>query len=128
MTSPIGNTLEDIMAAQIVPCLPVPALWPANRRIDFIKIDVEGAEYTALAACRDLIDRWHPIIASEFSPSLLQANSGVSGEEYLGFLACLGYRMSVIDGSDSPPEATIAGIMQAYERSDSDHIDILLVP
>ncbi len=29
---------------------------------------------------------------------------------------------------DPPPEAMIAGVMQAYERSGGDHIDILLVP
>ena len=128
MTSPIGSALEDIMASQIVPCFPLATLWPGNKRVDFIKIDVEGAEYTILAASRDLIANWRPLIITEFSPSLLQANSGVSGQEYLEFLSDLGYRMWVVDGSDAPPEMTIAGVMQVHERSGGDHIDILLAP
>ena len=127
MTCPVGDALDDIMAAQIVPCLKLPALWPTDRRLDFIKIDVEGAEYAALTAARDLIAHWRPLIASEFSPGLLQVNSGVSGEQYLEFLTDLGYRLSVV-GSNAPAEATIAEVMQAYERCGGDHVDILLVP
>ncbi len=128
MTGPVGDELADLMTAQIVPCMPVSALLPTDRGIDFIKIDVEGAEHLVLSAARDIIAKWHPTIVSEFSPGLLEGNSGVSGEQYLEFFADLGYRASVVDGRMDAPAATVAEIMAAYRRSGDDHIDILLVP
>jgi len=124
MTGPVGSALEEVMAAPIVPCLPLAALLPPDRRVEFIKIDVEGAEHAALAGSRALLTRWHPLIASEFSPELLRSNSGVSGVEYLEFFAGLGYSTRLIGAGDDAPAMTPAEVMQAYERNGEDHIDI----
>jgi len=40
-------------------------LIPQNIRIDFIKIDVEGAEFKVLNGARSIIKKWHPTIAFE---------------------------------------------------------------
>jgi FkbM family methyltransferase len=68
--SPLGRDLSALLDVQIVPCLPLAALVPLDRKIDLIKIDIEGAEYLALSGASEIIARWHPVILSEFSPAV----------------------------------------------------------
>ena len=125
-TSAMSDDLNLLMGSQTVPALPVDALVPAGRRIDFIKIDVEGAEFTALQGCAGIIGRWRPIIVSEFSPDMM---SGVDGPTYLRHLMTSGYALHVIehDGSLAAADGWEA-VMATYLARGSDHIDIVAVP
>lgn len=58
---------------------------------DFIKIDVEGAEYLVLSSCRDYIAQTKPVVMSEIHREQLQRVSGVSPAEYIGVMTNLGY-------------------------------------
>lgn len=69
--SAIDHDLGALMSAQIVPCFPLPAMVPAGRRVDFIKIDIEGAEYLALLGAQEMLRKDRPVIVSEFSPDLM---------------------------------------------------------
>ena len=40
-------------------------IWPADQRVDFIKIDVEGFEDFVVDGARALIDRWQPVVFFE---------------------------------------------------------------
>lgn len=67
--------------------------------IDFIKMDIEGAEVYALAGMTNLLMRKNNKkikMILEFYPFGL-SRSGVSGEKLLGVLAMHGFRMSIID-------------------------------
>ena len=127
-TSPIGGMMSDLMKSPIVPCIPLKALISHDQRIDFLKIDVEGAEYLALANARELLARWRPMIASEFSPGLLESNSGISGSAYLEFFASLGYEIEVIGDNGRRSKATIAQVIESHSLSNTDHIDLFLKP
>lgn len=125
-TSAPSEDVAALLEAETVASLPVDLLTPVGRRIDLIKIDVEGAEYLALMGLRKTLELWRPMIVSEFSPDLMPDISGVSGEAYLRFLADLGYEISVIEPDGSTPAAQpIAGIMERYRERESDHIDIV---
>jgi FkbM family methyltransferase len=78
MTSAPGGDLAALLEARLVPAVPLARLLP-ERPIGFIKIDCEGAEYTALSSIRDRLRRDRPVIVSEFNPGLLEPNSGVPG-------------------------------------------------
>ncbi len=129
VTVPLEGELDALLRSRLVPSFPLTAIVPPGWRIDFIKIDIEGDEHTALAGAADMLRRDRPVIVSEFSPRLLRSNSGVEPQAYADFLTGLGYRMEVVheDGSMEPcPDA--ASAMAFHRASGGDHIDILLTP
>jgi len=127
-TSAAPDDAAALFAAETVGCVRADTLVPPGRRIDFIKVDVEGAEYLALGGCTGIIRRDRPIIVTEFSPSLMPGISGIDGRTYLGWLTGLGYRLSIVlpDGSLRP--ATQEAILAEYAARGTDHIDLVAEP
>jgi FkbM family methyltransferase len=121
---------QQILNARVVPCLPLRLVLPPQRRLDFVKIDVEGAEYGALMGCVEVLRRDRPVIVSEFSPPGLLAVSGVDAEVYLRFLASLDLELGVIaaDGEVQRFGGDVAAVLGEYSPSISDHIDIVAAP
>ncbi len=81
-------------------CIMVPAMRlddvVGHRRIDFIKADIEGAEYRALSGAIRIIERNRPIITSELSLEMLGRVSGIKGADYLQWISSLGYHISLV--------------------------------
>ena len=129
-TAPAPDDIDRLLAAVTVPAVRLDALVPADRRIDLIKVDVEGAEYNALLGGRETIARCRPAIISEFSPDLMPGISGINGEGYLGWLVGQGYGLSVIqpDGSLLTCGADRGAVMREYAGRGTDHIDLLALP
>ena len=89
----------------VVPTIPLDRLIdPA--RLDFIKIDVEGAEHLVVSGAIGLIEKHRPVIAAEFSVDMLTGASRVSGEEYLRRFLTLGYRARTLGLSGPVEEIT----------------------
>jgi len=68
-----------------------------NQRVDFVKIDAQGAEYLVLAGMREVV-RNNPDITVmiEFCPGLM-SKSGHSPEEFIVLLGSLDRRIRVLD-------------------------------
>ena len=79
----------------VVPCDRLDNL--VRDRVDFIKIDVEGAEYLALSGGEDILRRDRPIVTSEFSLEMLGRISEINGSEYLQWMKNLGYQIFLLD-------------------------------
>lgn len=128
-TSALPDDAAALFEAESVACLPVDLVVPEGRRIDLIKVDVEGAEFLALQGCAGVIGRDRPVIVSEFSPDLMPGISGVSGPVYLEWLLGQGYTLHVIglDGTVGGAEQ-VPGVMAAYAARGADHIDIVARP
>lgn len=129
-TSEAGGDAAALLRARTVACVPVCMLLDKERRIDLIKVDVEGAEYNALLGAESLLRRDRPVIISEFSPDLMPGISGIDGPGYLGWLYGLGYGIAVLH-PDRGPEHTgqdAGAVMAAYARRGTDHIDLLAKP
>lgn len=129
-TSTVSNNIDLLMKSKTVPALKIDDQRVFDSGIDFIKIDVEGAEYNALVGAERLIRKFKPIIVSEFSPNLMPGISGVSGDVYLKYLISLGYDISVInlDGSVVCHKSNVAEVLRAFQVAGVDHIDILAIP
>jgi len=63
-----------------------------DRRVDVIKIDIEGAEPAAMAGSSRILSTNRPIVVSEINPALLEQVSNVSARDYVKTMNALGYR------------------------------------
>jgi FkbM family methyltransferase len=67
-------------------------------QVDFIRMDIEGAEQLALGGAQGVIDRDRPHILIEIHPDMLAARFGGSAEEVVEFFRARGYRMFALNG------------------------------
>ncbi len=129
-TSDLMDGTEAALDSELVMCFPLDSALASAPAVDFIKVDVEGAEYNALFGCRKIIGRDRPVIVSEFSPNLMPGISAISGEGYIHWLTGIGYSIAIIepDGSLSPAGKDASIVLGHYATRGIDHIDIVATP
>mgnify|MGYP003145179658 FL=1 len=66
-------------------------------KIDFIKIDVEGAEPKVFEGARRLIETSRPLILAELNPDQLRSVSGVTSAQFIRQMAAFGYECRVLE-------------------------------
>lgn len=74
---------------------------------NFIKIDVEGAEYLVLNPVREYLFEHKPIIISEINKPLLKKISKVNPEEFIISLNEIGYKCRLLNNNGEPGEIFI---------------------
>ena len=90
-------------------------------KVDFIKIDAEGAEPHILAGANRLLAENKDVqIMTEFAPQVLQ-RGGSSAEEFYASIRALGFRVLRIEQDSSLVESELSGLMQGPH-----HHDVLL--
>ena len=102
-----------------------------ERRIDFIKLDIEGHEASALKGMAGLIDRHRPKIVTEFNPWAMRVNQSGAPEEYLGLLFNLKYRITAIKENGERIALSSPAEVMSYQASLGDeriHIDLFAQP
>jgi FkbM family methyltransferase len=67
-------------------------------RIDFIRMDIEGAELMALQGARHVLDRDRPHVLLEIHPAMLAARFGGTAEQVVALFTDRGYRMFALNG------------------------------
>lgn len=129
-TSQVPEDMGILMRAETIASVPLDILIPPERKIDFIKIDIEGAEYNALVGLQQTIRRCRPIIVSEFSPGFMPLISGVDGIEYLHWFIEHNYRLGVMekDGTIAEAGKDCEFVMAKHHKRGTDHIDIIAQP
>lgn len=75
----------------------------ANRKVDVIKIDIEGAEGLALRGATQTLAQSRPVIMSEMNFSLLPKISGVSAGDFVRWMAQQGYHCHALDAGKAGP-------------------------
>jgi FkbM family methyltransferase len=94
-----GGLVPDVALVNPT-CVVVPVLRLDDaiaERIDCLKVDVEGAEGLVLQGAVGLIEKYRPLVTSEFSLEMLPRVSGMSGVDYLRFFVDRGYEVNLID-------------------------------
>jgi FkbM family methyltransferase len=71
-------------------------------RVDVIKMDIEGAEFTALRGAEQTLRQFHPLLLLEVSDRSLQHQNASSGQ-LLDFVMGLGYRVYAFDSKTGLP-------------------------
>lgn len=103
-------------------------LFLSDKRIDIVKLDIEGHEPFALLGMKEILDQNKPVIITEFAPLSLNLIGKMSPEEFLQFLIDLSYQIHVIDedGSLIHCDRNITAVMQYFQNQRKNHIDLLL--
>ena len=113
--------------SEIVPTFALDDL--VEGRVDFLKIDVEGAEGRVVAGAQRILDTSRPVVATELSLEMLPRVSGISGEEYLEGFEALGYRICLLPRGTGLPDPPTTSARLLKEWADPLQIeDLLLLP
>jgi FkbM family methyltransferase len=101
---------SELSARESVPLRRLDSLLHENalERLDFLKIDVEGAERRVLAGGLGALSRFRPLILLEVSDSSLKAQ-GSSRDELIRFLESQAYRLYLFDPSTGLPVPAFEG-------------------
>lgn len=102
-TVPNGPARPDLddtgMETQLTPVVTLDAFCAEHAidRVDFIRMDIEGAEQRALAGALGILERDRPHVLLEIHPPMLQARFGGSGEAVMQLFLDRGYRMFALN-------------------------------
>jgi FkbM family methyltransferase len=92
------------------------ALLAPDRRIDFVKVDVEGAEALVFEGARDCLRRDRPVVVFEHGTGSRQFY-GIASDAVFDLLADVGLRVSTLqDYVQGAPPLTRAGIVRQVEE------------
>lgn len=103
-----NKALVDLPPAQlragmeIIPVVTLDSFIDRQRRIDIMKIDVEGFEYKVLVGSLETISKWRPQIYLEYSDAFQRSGSGVPGAKLLELLLDLDYAPTILHRTRSP--------------------------
>ncbi len=105
-------------------------------RLDLVKIDVAGMEPRALRGLARTIERFQPLLISEFHPWAIERATGESPLDFLEWLSEWYGRISVLHRDGSTEDFTDAGaVMLAWRRVNEAagmdgrvHLDLLFHP
>jgi FkbM family methyltransferase len=75
--------------------------------VDFIRMDIEGAELMALEGATDLLDRDRPSVLLEIHPVMLAARFGGTAEQVVQLFLRRGYRMFALNGDRLEERSTV---------------------
>lgn len=98
-----------------------------DRKIDFVKIDIEGYEPMAMRGMEESLARHRPVVLSEFAPSNLRDIGGVSPEQYLAWFRDRRYACSVLDVATGDEIHGDAAAIAAGLKG-RHHIDLVFTP
>jgi FkbM family methyltransferase len=99
--SPVRPDIEDQGAeVQSTPVVTIDDYCERNglTRVDFIRMDIEGAEQKALLGALEVLDRDRPHVLVEIHPAMLEGRFGGSAEEVVQLFRSRGYRMFALNG------------------------------
>ena len=99
-----------------------------NGKVDFLKMDVEGAEGRVVRGAARIIEKDRPIVTTELKEEMLQRVSGRSVADYLGYFDDLGYLPSLLD-EESGAEKPYPSVQALLDDWVADDLrDVLLLP
>lgn len=112
----LSDYRHDVLSpgCTVVPTFRLDSL--AIDRADVMKLDVEGAEFRVLTGADSVIQKFRPLITTEFSTEMLMRISGTSGSDYFAWFAQRNYAPFLIprDGKAIQPIDDIGGFLASY--------------
>jgi FkbM family methyltransferase len=127
--------LADLHSHDVIPVVPLDLFRPALRRVDLVKMDIEGMEYRATQGAITLIETDRPVVFLEYSPRFQRRLSGVSGDALIRLFQELGYTFEILHRdrprqtvTDTDPAAAIDAAWASHVKDGGSHLDLCLRP
>jgi FkbM family methyltransferase len=99
-----------------------------GKRLDVLKMDVQGFEMNLLNGARETITNHKPSVLCEITPEALQ-RAGSSHSELLKFFNDLEYRMTLVDSeAQRLVPASFKALVTALTNTDAEYFDVLFQP
>jgi FkbM family methyltransferase len=76
-------------------------------QVDFIRMDIEGAELMALQGASGVLDRDRPHVLLEIHPAMLAQRFGATAEQVVELFRGRGYRMFALNGDRLEERSTV---------------------
>ncbi|WP_244113502.1 FkbM family methyltransferase [Burkholderia cepacia] len=114
----IPSHLIDYSQLDLISAVQADAALDELTRCDLVKIAVGGNELPVIRGARRLLDRFKPVVLSEYSPAYQADVSGTTPDAYWQVFAELGYRCHLI-GVDGQHE-TMTDLSQLLERYEAE--------
>ncbi|MCB9422040.1 MAG: FkbM family methyltransferase [Ardenticatenaceae bacterium] len=101
----------------------------AEPQINIIKLDIEGAEPRAWLGMQQIVEKHHPILFMEFSPSFIQQTSQTDPAAFMDSMQKQ-YAVYILErsGKRSSQPLNTSELIQAQADSGLEHLDIVAVP
>lgn len=129
LPAPSGDAPSAGSGVELVRAVVLDDVLGDLERLDLVKIDIEGAEHGAVTGALGTIERFRPVVLTEFSPEALRNVSGVSGEAYLDLFLRLGYSISVVEhDEDRPVGRDVPALDDLLAAGGRTHLDVRLDP
>jgi FkbM family methyltransferase len=99
-----------------------------DRKVDFLKMDVEGAEGRVVHGATRIIEKDRPIVTTELKEEMLQRVSDRSVADYLSYFGDLGYLPTLLDKESGAerPYPSMRALLDEWVTEDLR--DVLLLP
>jgi len=124
LQSELMRSTFEASGAEIYPtCVATLDQIVADRSIDILKIDIEGAEPIALQGAVETLLKSRPTILSEVNFANLQTVSGVSGSDYFQQMTALGYTAYALGRGDMGPT-----LLEDLSAPDGGLLNVVFVP
>jgi hypothetical protein len=94
------------------------------RRVDVLKMDIDGGEVRALRGMRGLLGRCRPKLFFEFAPFTLRSLGQADPRALLDEVMELGYRLQVVLPEGGMIPVRTASQVVAYQESLGIHLDL----
>ena len=82
-------------SCQIVPVMRLDDVY--KDRVDFIKMDIEGAEPLALEGAARTLEKWRPVVSSEYSPFMMRSIAGSDPRSFFESFSSRRYNAFLLD-------------------------------
>lgn len=96
------------------------------KRVDFIKIDVQGAESLVLQGCQQVIQKFCPILMIEIDQVSLQRHN-TDAKTLISQLTALGYQFKILRGKNLT-ESIVASEIQELAKVENNYFDLICIP
>lgn len=128
--SQLSSDFQRVMDSTIVYSVSLDKWLSSVKRLDCIKIDVDGAEGLVITGALELLRRHKPYVVCEFGPDAIQMLSRISPADFLRLLQVSPeYEFYVLhEAGPISCQQNTNRVMELYAQHGGDHVDILAAP